>query len=224
MLKYYIMILFKKVFVYFFVIFYKNILLNYLMNDRNLAMNSIQYKINSVIDRINSVADNIINKSTISSHKQLDASQRQTQDVLKKASQIPLEKTLENIYTAIQDITEYDIPQIYRMEIYRTNYFCKRILNLTRILTQEKIVIKQEKRDKLLIALIEYAEKNGINDYLIPHIGWLELTCPFSVLFQTLKEILVYPIIQNTNQQFQCQKHDSQKNIDQNSSSKITNS
>ena len=108
---------------------------------------------------------------------------------MQKGDIAKIDTDLENIYKIIQEITEKYIPKIYRIEIYYTSHFCKKILNLARILNQENIGILETEKQDLVAAIYKYIKKNGVEDYLIPHIGWHQITCNPIILIKMIGEI-----------------------------------
>jgi|SRR6476620_9644241 len=102
-----------------------------------------------------------------------------------------MDNKLEDIYTAIQTIVEKYLSYINKVEVYHTNYFCKRIIILTNILKQENIRISSVLKYNLYKSINIY--KNHVNNeyYLVPHLGWHRISCPLSILLENIDSMEV---------------------------------
>lgn len=97
---------------------------------------------------------------------------------------------LYKLYISINIITIDDIPSYLRAEVNATNFFCKRILSLSRILKQENIKIEYIKKERLRFMLKKYMDINGDSLYSLPNDPELyRLECPYAVLFAAIDEI-----------------------------------
>lgn len=104
-----------------------------------------------------------------------------------------MNRDLEYIYISINIININDIPQHLQDEVNATNFFCKRILSLTRILKLENIKIELIKKLRLIHTIKKYMEIDKTNFYFIEGDNELyRLECPYSVLLEALDEIETY--------------------------------
>ena len=100
---------------------------------------------------------------------------------------------LRKLYIAINIIVIEDIPQYLQDEVNATNFFCKRILSLTRILKQENIKIEIIKKHRLKHMLKKYQEIDTTSLYYLPGDKEMyRLECPYSVLLEAIDEIPEY--------------------------------
>ncbi|MGL5934003.1 MAG: hypothetical protein ACRCZI_00105 [Cetobacterium sp.] len=97
------------------------------------------------------------------------------------------------MYIAINIINIDDIPEYLKEEVNATNFFCKRILSLTRILKQENIKIEVVKKQRLKYMLEKYMETDVNGFYFLPGDKDIyQLTCPYSVLLEAIDDIPEY--------------------------------